>query len=114
MKDDTFDFGGDPKKLLFALQAAGTADVAGPLRRLLDAGTLTGVRRSEVLLALAKYGGPDDLRRVLAAATARRSEAGTGRVVAAGGFPHPPAPSPAAAGEGEGVEVACPLFVNPP
>ena len=63
------DFGGDPKKLVFALQAAGTGDVAGPLRKLLDGGKLAADRQTDVLLALAKHGGPDDLGRALKAAT---------------------------------------------
>ena len=71
----TLDFGGDPKKLVFALQAAGTADIAAPLRKLLDGGKLTADRQREVLLALAKHGGPSDLGRVIKAAAQRPAEA---------------------------------------
>ena len=56
----TLDFGGDPKKLLFALQAAGTTDVAGPLRKLAE----NPKASDEVFVALARHGGPYDLAAV--------------------------------------------------
>ena len=60
------DFGGDVKKLLFALKTAGTEDVAGPLARLLKKDMLTPDRRTEVLIALARVGGPAEVGTILA------------------------------------------------
>jgi putative heme-binding domain-containing protein len=61
VKAGTFDFGGDPKKLVFALQAAGEGDVTKPLVKLLDGGKLSKERELEVLSALARLGGPEEL-----------------------------------------------------
>jgi putative heme-binding domain-containing protein len=70
VKAGTFDFGGDPKKLVFALQAAGEADVTKPLVKLLDGGKLTKERQAEVLAAIARLGGPAELGLVVEKANA--------------------------------------------
>ena len=56
VKDGTFDFGGDPKKLLFALKAAGEADVSKTLFKLLEKPTLTEDQRNSTRLAIASIG----------------------------------------------------------
>jgi putative heme-binding domain-containing protein len=70
VKAGTFDFGGDPKKLVFALQAAGEGDVTKPLVKLLDGGKLAKERQVEVLATLAKLGGPAELGLVVEKANA--------------------------------------------
>jgi putative heme-binding domain-containing protein len=68
VKAGKFDFGGDPKKLVFALQAAGEGDVTKPLFALLAGSKLTPEKRVEVLTTIAKLGGPDELSAILRAA----------------------------------------------
>ncbi len=65
VKGGTFDFGGDPKKLVFALQAAGEGDVGKTLRGLLAKKTITPAQRTETLVALARLGNSEDLGLVL-------------------------------------------------
>ncbi|MEO2091844.1 MAG: PVC-type heme-binding CxxCH protein, partial [Gemmataceae bacterium] len=65
VKDGTFDFGGDPKKLVFALQAAGEGDVSRPLRALVRRAGITPAQRTDALVALARLGNSDDLGFVL-------------------------------------------------
>ncbi len=65
VKDGTFDFGGDPKKLVFALQAAGEGDVSKPLRVLLAKKGITPAQQTGVLATLARLGTSDDLGFVL-------------------------------------------------
>jgi putative heme-binding domain-containing protein len=60
-----FDFGGDPKHLLFALQAAGSPAVVPPLMEMLKAGAVPASRRGDVLQLIAAVGGPNELARVL-------------------------------------------------
>jgi putative heme-binding domain-containing protein len=55
------DFGGDARQLAFALSAAGSADVVGPLVKLITAGKLPAERRTGALLLLATVGGPKEL-----------------------------------------------------
>ncbi|MCU0704931.1 MAG: HEAT repeat domain-containing protein [Fimbriiglobus sp.] len=65
VKAGTFDFGADPKKLVFALRAAGEGDVSKPLYALLDNGKLTAEQRSACLLTLASMGNTNDIVAVL-------------------------------------------------
>ncbi len=55
------DFGGDGRQLAFALSAAGSADVVGPLVKLINSGKLPADRRTGALLLLAALGGPKEL-----------------------------------------------------
>ncbi len=61
VKAGKFDFGGDPKKLVFALQAAGEGDVSKPLFTLLDKGKLTDDQRRACLLTLSAVAGTNDI-----------------------------------------------------
>jgi putative heme-binding domain-containing protein len=61
VKAGTLDFNGNPRHLVFALQAAGSGDVVGPLRGLLKSGKLDKDREADVWLLLAQLGGPADL-----------------------------------------------------
>ena len=65
----TLDFGGDPKKLLFAMEAAGSPQVARPLVASLRAGKVPEGRRADVLKLIAAVGQPDDLKQVFNLAT---------------------------------------------
>jgi putative heme-binding domain-containing protein len=65
VKAGKFNFDGDPKKLVFALRAAGEGDVSKPLYALLDNGKLTAEQRSACLLTLASVGGTNDIPAVL-------------------------------------------------
>ena len=65
----TLDFGGDPKKLLFAMEAAGSPRVAGPLVASIRAGKVPAGRRADVLKLIATVGQPDDLKQVFNLAT---------------------------------------------
>jgi putative heme-binding domain-containing protein len=58
-------FRGNVKALAFALDAAGTRDVAKPLRALLESKKLPKDRESAVWALLARTGGPQDLLYVL-------------------------------------------------
>jgi putative heme-binding domain-containing protein len=58
-------FRGNVKGLAFALEAAGTRDVAKPLRALLESKKLPKDRESAVWVLLARVGRADDLRYVL-------------------------------------------------
>ncbi len=59
------DFGGDPKKLVFALQAAGTQDVAKPLLALIKANKVAKEREAAVWLLVAQYGNAAELGEAL-------------------------------------------------
>ena len=60
VKDGSYDFGGDPKKLVFALQAAGEGDVSKTLRGLFGKSGLTAAQKTEALATLARLGTSDD------------------------------------------------------
>ena len=60
-KAGKFDFGGDPKKIVFALNAVGEGDVMKPLVTLLMMGKLTKERQGDVLAMLAALGGPNEI-----------------------------------------------------
>ena len=59
------DFDGNPRHLVFALQAAGSADVAKPLVSLIESGKLPDGRKAEVFQTLAQVGGVKEVEYVL-------------------------------------------------
>ena len=65
VKDGTFDFGGDPKKLVFALQAAGEGDVSKPLLAIGRNNKLKIEQRREAWKVLARMGGATELAAVM-------------------------------------------------
>jgi putative heme-binding domain-containing protein len=65
VKAGQLDFGGNPRHLVFALQAAGSQDVAKPLLALVKSGKVSGGREEEAWLALAQLGGSNELGEVL-------------------------------------------------
>ncbi len=70
LKAGKIDFGGDPKKVVFALTASGSGDLAGPLTTLLKSGKLSKDREAEVWELVAKTGGSAELGQALAHAIA--------------------------------------------
>ncbi|QDU21388.1 PVC-type heme-binding CxxCH protein [Urbifossiella limnaea] len=58
-------FGGDPKKLAFALNAVGTADAVKPVLALIEGKTVPAANRHGLWMLLARVGGPDELVKVL-------------------------------------------------
>jgi putative heme-binding domain-containing protein len=75
VKAGELDFGGNPRHLVFALQAAGSQDVAKPLLALVKSGKLAQDREAETWLALAQLGGPAELGEVLKHADSAASPA---------------------------------------
>jgi len=61
----TFDFDGKPRRLVFALQAEGTARVLQPLLALYRAGRVPGEQDEAALNLIAAVGGPNELALVL-------------------------------------------------
>ncbi len=61
VKAGKLDFNGNPRHLVFALQASGSGDVVGPLMGLLNAGKIAKERQPEVWMILAQLGGPTEL-----------------------------------------------------
>jgi len=57
----TFDFGGDPNKLVFAIRASGVNDISKPLYALLDSGKLSVKQQESCLITLATLAGPADI-----------------------------------------------------
>ncbi len=70
LRAGTIDFGGDPRKIVFALQASGSGDVVGPLTTLLKSGKLAKDREAEVWELIAKTGGSPEIGQALAKAAA--------------------------------------------
>ena len=64
-KAGKFDFGGDPKKIVFALAAVGEGNVTVPLLKLLDGGKLSPERALDVLATIARLGGSAELGTVV-------------------------------------------------
>ncbi len=64
VKEGKFDFGGDPKKLVFALQAAGEADVTKPLLLIARNEKLALAQRQSAWKTLAKIGSAAELTAV--------------------------------------------------
>jgi putative heme-binding domain-containing protein len=65
VKSGKIDFSGNPRHLVFALQAAGSTDVAKPLLALLKSGKVAKDREAETWMTLAQLGGPNELGEVL-------------------------------------------------
>ena len=61
-------FGGDPKKLAFALNAVGSADAVKPVLALIESGRVPAENVHGLWLLLARVGGPEEINRVLARA----------------------------------------------
>jgi putative heme-binding domain-containing protein len=53
-------FGNDPRKIAFAISASGSPEAVKPLVRLLDDPQLAKATRQELMLVLARIGGPDE------------------------------------------------------
>ena len=70
-----FDYGGNPRRLLFALQAVGSKDVLPPLVKLVREGKAPPETEQGVLTLIAALGGPHDLAVVLDRATDDRAPA---------------------------------------
>ena len=68
-------FGGKPERLVYALQAAGSGDVARVLVQLLKTGQVPADKQAGVYAALAAVGGPDELGEVVRAALTRHAAA---------------------------------------
>jgi putative heme-binding domain-containing protein len=63
-KEGAFDFGGDPKKVAFALQAAGSPSAVQPLLTLVKSDKLTAEKQEPIWLLIAQLGGPKELQAV--------------------------------------------------
>ena len=66
-------FGGDAKKLAFALNAVGNKDTVKPVVALIDGGKVPKENLHGLYLLLAQIGGPEELAKVLSRAAARRT-----------------------------------------
>lgn len=66
-------FGGDPKKIAFALSAAQSPDAVKPLAKLIESGKVPKEKMHELFLVLAKIGGPGDLGKAIHYATESHS-----------------------------------------
>ena len=64
-KTGKFNFGGDPKKIVFALRAVGEGDVLRPLYGLFDGGKLDDSQKAACLLTIAEMAGPGDIVGIL-------------------------------------------------
>ncbi len=64
-KEGKLTFGGDPKKLAFALDAVGTKDAVKPVLDLLASGKVAKENEHGLWLLLARIGGPEELGKVL-------------------------------------------------
>jgi putative heme-binding domain-containing protein len=67
-KDGKLTFGGDPKKLAFALNAVGTQDAVKPVVGLIESGKVAKENLHGLHLLLARIGGTNELVRVIRAA----------------------------------------------
>jgi len=63
-KAGKFDFGGDPKKIVFALRAAGESNAAPILVKLLDDPKLEAARKVDVMATLVNIGGAAEYARL--------------------------------------------------
>ena len=64
VKSGELNFGGDPKKLLFALRASGETDISKPLYTLLDKPNLPVKETEQYLKAIAEIAAPADVERI--------------------------------------------------
>jgi putative heme-binding domain-containing protein len=69
LQQGRFNYGGNPRRLLFALQAAGTKDALAPLVKLVQEGKAAPETEEGVLTLIAALGGPHELALVLDRAT---------------------------------------------
>ena len=69
-KEGKLDFGGDAKKIAFALEAAGTSASTAPVIKLLESGKLAPDRQQALWMLLAKIGNAEELARTLKHANA--------------------------------------------
>ncbi len=69
LQQGKFNYGGNPRRLLFALQAAGTKDALAPLVKLVKEGKTAPETEEGVLTLIAALGGPHELALVLDQAT---------------------------------------------
>ena len=67
-KEGKLTFGGDPKKLAFALNAVGTADAVKPVVALIESGKVAKENVHGLWMLLARIGGPAELGKVIEAA----------------------------------------------
>lgn len=65
LKAGKFQFGGDARKMAFAVEAVGSPDVIASLAQLLQQNSLSDAARLEVLKVIATLGGPQELQLVL-------------------------------------------------
>ena len=65
LQQGKFNYGGNSRRLLFALEAAGTKDVLGPLVKLVKDGKAPPDQEESVLTLIATLGGPKELALVL-------------------------------------------------
>jgi putative heme-binding domain-containing protein len=65
LQQGKFNYGGNPRRLLFALQAAGTKDALAPLVKLVKEGKTPPDQEEGVLTLIATLGGPKELALVL-------------------------------------------------
>ena len=77
LKAGKFDYGGNPRRLLFALQAVGSQDVLGPLVQLVREGKAAPETEEGVLTLIATLGGPKELAVVLDRVADSRAPAAT-------------------------------------
>jgi putative heme-binding domain-containing protein len=72
-KAGKLDFGGDARKLAFALDAVGTKDAVKPVLELIDSGKVAPANLHGLYLLLARIGGPAELGRVVERAAAEQN-----------------------------------------
>ncbi|HVS35637.1 MAG TPA: PVC-type heme-binding CxxCH protein [Gemmataceae bacterium] len=65
LQKGAFNYGGNPRRLLFALEATGTKDALGPLVKLVKDGKASPDQEESVLTLIAALGGPKELALVL-------------------------------------------------
>jgi putative heme-binding domain-containing protein len=78
-----FDYGGNIRRLSFALQAVGSERVIEPLVALVRGGKLSAAQEDSVLSLLAAIGGPNELALVLQKVMAARNEDRPARLLSA-------------------------------
>ncbi len=83
LQEGKFDYGGDVKRLSFALSAVGTDKVIRPLVQLVRSSKLDPENEERILAILANVGGPDQATLVLQRAASLKSVEGQRRVLAA-------------------------------
>ncbi len=77
LQQGQFNYSGNSRRLLFALQAAGTQDVLGPLVKLVKDGKAPADQEESILSLIAALGGPKELSLVLDRAIDDKTPAAT-------------------------------------